>query len=407
LFKGYEILPHQFLDLQHNGRVWEYETGYLPNWQGFDLVGTPVPIPAFASGTTTYVDVPTAFVTLPTADDYLVKYTVYASQGSAIMPTKAGNDVKFVTDNTIGTFVEIVGSVSEIGHDVGGTINSYTRTFRVRTTRANQVVKMQLNSIIGSTTIYQSATQPSTIEYKRFLRIPAVAGTITTVTDNANGTTTINAGAGQVQDVIKQGSELAVTPLNNTSLDDNIVYTRTAGGLNVKVPRLEVLTVPAGTAPFIVPVSNAMEISLTYLTVANTPTITTFPAGQFIGQTLNVFNGNGGQAIFSNTNTDSPANITLNNQNGYIAVWSGFKWVRISNEQLTQVKKVRLVQPLTAGVNTITDNLGLLTPFARSVEVRDNATGQLIATSVITELTNTFTMSVAVAVSSARVTITG
>jgi hypothetical protein len=132
LFKGYEILPHQFLDLQHNGRVWEYETGYLPNWQGFDLVSTPVTIPAFASGTTTYVDVPTAFVTLPTADDYLVKYTVYASQGSAIMPTKAGNDVKFVTDNTVGTFVEIVGSVSEIGNEVGGTINSYTRTFRVR-----------------------------------------------------------------------------------------------------------------------------------------------------------------------------------------------------------------------------------------------------------------------------------
>jgi hypothetical protein len=233
------------------------------------------------------------------------------------------------------------------------------------------------------------------------------AGTITNVTDNANGTTTINAGAGQVQDVVKQGSELAVTPLNNISLDDNIIYTRTAGGLNVKVPRIEVITVPAGTAPLTFAVSNATEISLTYLTVANTPSLTTFPAGQFNGQILNVFNGNGGQATFSNTNTDSPANITLNNQNGYIAIWSSFKWVRISNETITLVKKARLVQPLTAGVNTITDNLGLLTPFARSVEVRDNATGALIATSVITELTNTFTMSVAVAVSSARITITG
>jgi hypothetical protein len=167
LFREIEILPGQFLDLQHNGRYWEVETNYLNNWEGFEFTGTQISIPAFSSGTTTYVDVPSAQFVAPTPGDYWVKYTLYAAN-SAIMPTKAGNDVKFVTDNVAGTFVPIVGSVSEIGNATGATIDPYTKYFRVRTIRANQVVKMQLNSIIGSTTTYQSATQLSTIDFKRF-----------------------------------------------------------------------------------------------------------------------------------------------------------------------------------------------------------------------------------------------
>jgi hypothetical protein len=167
LFREIEILPGQFLDLQHNGRYWEVETNYLENWEGFEFVGTQVSIPAFSSGTTTYVDVPSASFVAPTPGDYWVKYTLYAAN-SAIMPTKAGNDVKFVTDNIAGTFVPIVGSVSEIGNATGATIDPYTKYFRVRTIRTNQVVKMQLNSIVGTTITYQSATQLSTIDFKRF-----------------------------------------------------------------------------------------------------------------------------------------------------------------------------------------------------------------------------------------------
>jgi hypothetical protein len=252
IFKEIEILPGKYLDLQHNGRFWDVETEYLENWEGFEFTGTPVPVPAFASGTTTYVDVPTSSFIAPTAGDYWVKYTVYASNGSAIMPTKRGNDIRMVTDNVTGTFVEILGSVSEIGNIVGGAIDAYTKYFRVRTTRLNQAVKLQLNSIAGSTTIYQSATQLSTIEWKRY----------------------------------------------------------------------------------------------------TTPVITS----------------------------------------------------------ATAVKKFRIVKALAAGANTITDNLGLVAPFARSVEVRDNVTGELIACRITSETANTYILTVPVAVAAtpgARITTIG
>jgi hypothetical protein len=249
IYKEIEILPGKYLDLQHNGRFWDVETEYLENWEGFEFTGTPVGVLGFASGTTTYVDVPSAFFVAPTPGDYWVKYVVYASNTSAIMPTVRGNDIRMMTDNVAGTFIEINGSVSEIGNATGGVIDSYTKYFRVRTVRANQQVKLQLNSVGGNTTIYQSPTQLSTIEWKRY----------------------------------------------------------------------------------------------------TTPVITS----------------------------------------------------------ATALKKFRVVQPLVVGANTITDNLGLVAPFARTVEIRDDTTGELIATRVITEATNTFVTNVTAPVASARITIIG
>lgn len=63
---------------------------------------------------------------------------------------------------------------------------------------------------------------------------------------------------------------------------------------------------------------------------------------------------------------------------------------------------VRAVQPLVAGNNVITHNLG----FAPvEVEVRNNATGALISALVTAESTNSVTINVAVAVASARISI--
>jgi hypothetical protein len=63
---------------------------------------------------------------------------------------------------------------------------------------------------------------------------------------------------------------------------------------------------------------------------------------------------------------------------------------------------VRVVQPLVAGNNVITHNLG----FAPvEVEVLNNATGSPISARVVGESTNTVTIFVPVAVAAARISI--
>lgn len=63
---------------------------------------------------------------------------------------------------------------------------------------------------------------------------------------------------------------------------------------------------------------------------------------------------------------------------------------------------VRVIQPLVAGDNTITHNLG--NP-AVEVEVRNNATGAIISARVTAEAANSFTLFVPVAVADARITV--
>lgn len=61
---------------------------------------------------------------------------------------------------------------------------------------------------------------------------------------------------------------------------------------------------------------------------------------------------------------------------------------------------VRVVQPLVAGNNVITHNLGY-SPV--EVEVRNNANGAIISAQVVAESTNTATVFVPVAVALARI----
>jgi hypothetical protein len=73
------------------------------------------------------------------------------------------------------------------------------------------------------------------------------------------------------------------------------------------------------------------------------------------------------------------------------------------NGIVTQQNDVlRLTQPLVAGNNVITHNFG----FAPvEVEVRNNATGAIISTTVVAESTNTVTIFVPVAVALARISL--
>jgi hypothetical protein len=68
----------------------------------------------------------------------------------------------------------------------------------------------------------------------------------------------------------------------------------------------------------------------------------------------------------------------------------------------SQADVVRVTQPLVAGNNVITHNLGF-SPV--EVEVRNAATGAIITARVIAETLNNITLFVPVAVASARITI--
>lgn len=74
------------------------------------------------------------------------------------------------------------------------------------------------------------------------------------------------------------------------------------------------------------------------------------------------------------------------------------QWVLVS----TLEDVVRVVQPLVAGNNTITHNLGVA-PV--EVEVRNDDTGAIISARVIAENLNDITLLVPVAVASARITV--
>lgn len=68
----------------------------------------------------------------------------------------------------------------------------------------------------------------------------------------------------------------------------------------------------------------------------------------------------------------------------------------------SQADIVRVTQPLVAGNNTITHNLGF-SPV--EVEVRNAATGAIISARVVAETINTVTINIPVAVASARVSV--
>ena len=75
--------------------------------------------------------------------------------------------------------------------------------------------------------------------------------------------------------------------------------------------------------------------------------------------------------------------------------------------KIASVGKFRVVRNLVVGANVITDNLGLITPFARTVQVRNNTTGAEIAVNVTAETANTFTITTGAAVTGARITSIG
>jgi hypothetical protein len=79
--------------------------------------------------------------------------------------------------------------------------------------------------------------------------------------------------------------------------------------------------------------------------------------------------------------------------------WNGTVWIEVSTG-----KGFRVVQNLVAGNNAITHNLALgLTPVI--VETRDNTTGALIATRVVTEATNSITINATVAYPNVRISV--
>jgi hypothetical protein len=228
-----------------------------------------------------------------------------------------------------------------------------------------------------------------------------------TVSDTATGRTTINAGVGQVQDVVRTGAELTTTTFSNTTLDDSFIYTKTSTGENVRIQRIENTATPAGAAAFSLPPSSATLLTFTTLTAANTPSLLTLPGGAFINQKVIITNVNGATASIANANTDSTTTIVVPNGLTYIAIWNGFRWAQESNIGVAATKPKRITQTLVAGNNVITHSLALLAPFWVNVSVRNATTGAVITAIKVpvSETTNTVTINVGAAVASAEIDI--
>ena len=87
-------------------------------------------------------------------------------------------------------------------------------------------------------------------------------------------------------------------------------------------------------------------------------------------------------------------------------ITSGTTQAAINELATRKTNKLRVVQSLVAGNNTITHNFGLTTN-AVIVDVRNNTTGGIITHRIITENTNSTIINVATAVANARITIIG
>jgi hypothetical protein len=124
------------------------------------------------------------------------------------------------------------------------------------------------------------------------------------------------------------------------------------------------------------------------------------PSAAFSTFPLQVYVANNGTASFTMHTS------TVKSGSYAIFMWSGTAWLPLTDTDVL-VKKFRAVQALVAGNNVITHNLGVLTPFAVQVEVRDNGTGAIVTARVVTETANSTTINVGAAVASARITILG
>jgi hypothetical protein len=132
------------------------------------------------SSTTQWVEVPGTSFVAATAGEYVVKYVVYASCSGGINTPAVGNGFRIaagsnITTGSIQTTTPATGRVIETSQTLitnlaANQIDSYTKTVIVRA-KAGDTVQLQMNSVIGSQIVYQSATQNSRLEYAKIVSL--------------------------------------------------------------------------------------------------------------------------------------------------------------------------------------------------------------------------------------------
>jgi hypothetical protein len=353
-YLGYDIHPNQSLDFTHNGRMWQIDEVGINSDLQLETAYTVLPTltvadplyPSFTiitnglqSSTTSWVAVPNAGFIASTAGEYAVKYVAYCSCTSTLNTPAVGNGFRIavgsnislgsvqVTTPSTGRIIDT--SQTLITNLVGNQIDSYTKTVIVKA-KAGDTIQLQMNSVAGSQTVYQTATQNSRLEYAKIVSTNTVSASVT-VTDNTNGTVTTNAGVGQIQDAIRPINELPTASLAPTYKD--IVYDPTAGTGGHKAVDVFNIVTSTGTTALVMAQSQAKIITTSINSATTLPTLTTFPIGNFVGQQLIFTNNSGALANISQTNTElqlSNQPFALASSETYTGIWDGFKWVRTS-----------------------------------------------------------------------------
>lgn len=203
------------------------------------------------------------------------------------------------------------------------------------------------------------------------------------------GGTTLPDGVNDITENIRRNGNVALNTNALSTLDVNGSYavaTRTNNAAAVTV---------------------AATDSTVVLGLAGAQTVTLPAAATATRRILNIVNPTSTTKTISSYTDLNGAIVTTIAPNSSITIQSdGTIWRQTIGGTPGATKKFRVVQALVLGNNTITHNLNLAaTPVI--VEVRDNTTGTLLTSRVITENTNSTVIDVGAAVASARITIIG
>jgi hypothetical protein len=235
-----------------------------------------------------------------------------------------------------------------------------------------------------------------------------IATGLSTTVIPGNSTVMIQAGPGAWRQINNRGTVAPIAgTYSNTSANDKSLFYDLATLTNKQIDRLNIQNT-VGIGAFTMTASTAETILIANTTAAIT---NTFVAGAFVGQNLIFRNTSGQQVAILPALTDiTTSNLVVNNNQSYVAVWDGVKWVQETNLGIIPgARTKRLTQPLSAFPtnNSIAHGLNLTTPFNVEVTARDVATGQSIAIRIVpsSQTANAINITSATAFTSASINI--
>jgi hypothetical protein len=246
-YLGYDIHPNQSLSFVHTGRMWQIEEVGINSDVQLETVTTILPTSTTAlnsftavaggiqSSTTTWVEVPGTSFVATTGGEYLVKYVAYSSCSGTLNVPVVGNGFRIASGSNIvtgsvqttvpATGRVVITSETLITNLAANQIDSYTKSVIVKA-KPGETIQLQMNSVVGSQVVYQSATQNSRLEYAKIVNTAAASGSHwSSVTATAN-TVGLPDGTTDLAEKLRRDGDtgLKVDPVSTWDVNGSIGY---------------------------------------------------------------------------------------------------------------------------------------------------------------------------------------